>query len=149
MARTKVHSLVNEIVGKTVHEEFEHVQTVKITESAHAKLRALADFANRSKTPLAGDLLMAAIDDAIEALPNDPLSADEADKLRGVKRFGARDSGRLTDQYPIEGAPGLRDIVLERVQLYIEHDERERWQEQDRAAAVAVVPSSNGNGVAH
>jgi hypothetical protein len=142
--------MINDIVGKTVYEEFEHIQTVKITETAHARLRALADLANRSKTPLAGDLLMAAIDDAIEALPNDPLSRAEADKLRGIViKAGLKDVGRQIDQYPIEGSPGLRDIVLERADIYISHDEHLRWEEQERAAAAAAVSSSNGNGVAH
>jgi plasmid stabilization system protein ParE len=146
MSKTKVNTLVNDLMGRN-EEQRPHVQTIKITDIAHAKLRALADYANRNKTPLAADLLMAAIDDAIEALPNEPLSRVEADKLRGiVKKFGAV---RPVDQYPIEGSFGLRDIVLERADIYISHDERERWEEEDRAAAVAAVSSSNENGVAH
>jgi hypothetical protein len=136
MKVNNVRKMVYELLGKQDDQAPLHIQTVKITEAAHAKLRALGDVTSRSKTPLAADLLMAAIDDAIEALPNEPLDEATSDKLRGVVQKMGVD--------PL--APyGMRDIVLERVEAYISHDEHERWQKQQ--AVVSVDASSNG--VAH
>lgn len=144
MGKTKVHTLVSELWAKFAGER-SHVQTVKITEQAHARLRALADFADRSKTPLAGDLLMAAIDDAIEALPNEPLDEVTADKLRGVvEKRGVTRFELSGVVYDFPEPRGLRDIVLERAETYVEHD---RWQ-RESVASTEVQPS-NSNGVAH
>jgi hypothetical protein len=132
MARTKVHTLMNEIVGKSDYEQREHIQTVKITESSHAKLRALADLANRTKTALLADLVMAAIDDAIDALPNEPLEEAAADKLRGITAKAGID---------LFGPRGVRDCVIDRAEFYLSIDER--WGKED-AAVPADVSSSNG-----
>jgi hypothetical protein len=135
MAKSKVNALMNELISRN-EEQRPHVQTIKISESSHAKLRALADFANRNKTPLGADLLMAAIDDAIEALPNDPLEEAVSDKLRGITgKWGVDPS----EPY------GMRDIVLERAELYLAHDGHGNIIES--ISPVADVSSSNG--VAH
>ncbi len=49
-----------------------HQQTVKITQWAHMKLRALAEYSKQSKSSLAAELLVAAIEDALDAVPLDP-----------------------------------------------------------------------------
>lgn len=52
--------------------ELEHIQTVRIPQSVHHQLRALSEVTGHSKSALAGELLTAAIQDAIEALPDEP-----------------------------------------------------------------------------
>jgi hypothetical protein len=108
--------------------------TVKLPEDAYAKLRALVDLVGRPKTPLASEILVAAIDDFVEALPNEPLDQATSDKLRGVTAKKGID--------PLEPY-GMRDIVRERAEAYISHDDHQRWQKED-AAVSAAVPSSNG-----
>ncbi len=134
MRSNHVRKMVYELLGKQDDQAPLHIQTVKITEAAHAKLRALADMTARSKTPLAADLLMAAIDDAIEALPNEALDEAAADKLRGVtKRWGRSPVEFNGVTYDLEPR-GMRDIVLERADLYLVHDRNGRW---DAAEAVS------------
>jgi hypothetical protein len=130
MSGDNVRKMVDQILGKEDEQQLLHVQTVKISLEAHAKLRALADLTSRSKTPIAADLLMAAIDDAIEELPNDPLDEATSDKLRGI-----------TYKWGIElNAPrGLRDIVLERAYLLLDVEERDRWGKEKEE-----VVSQNG-----
>ena len=149
-----VRKLVYEFLGKSEDHLPEHIQTVKISATAHAKLRALSDLASgRSKTALAAELLMAAIDDAIEALPNELLDEATADKLRGVtiKRvmFGGEGGSFAYEGRTIEVPPEprtMREIVLERADLYLSHDEHERWEKQ---AAVSSGPESVSENGAH
>ena len=139
-----VRRLVYEFLDKPADMLPEHVQTVKISATAHAKLRALADFAGRSKTPLAAELLMAAIDDAIEALPNDPLDEATADKLRGItKKWGVShfESGGVTYDFQPRG---MREIALERADNYLSFDQLERDKE---GAELVAADSSQQNGV--
>jgi hypothetical protein len=145
MVATKVHVLVTELLGKTGYEEREHVQTVKITRTAHAKLRALADMSNQSKTALAADLLMAAIDDAVAALPNEPLDEGVADKLRGVSAplLGVSHFERGDTVYHLEPR-GIQDIVLERADNYLVHDQNEQDEKEDAQQASVVAASKNG-----
>ena len=49
--------------------EYFHMQSIKIPEVAHCKLLALAEYSRTSKSGLASELLIAALDDALEALP--------------------------------------------------------------------------------
>ena len=58
--------------GPEVKHDWTHTQTVKISQEAHHKLLVLAQVMGRSKSALAGDLLEAAIQDAVEALPTEP-----------------------------------------------------------------------------
>jgi plasmid stabilization system protein ParE len=142
MAGDNVRKMVYQFLGKEdEHPDF-HIQTVKITEQAHAKLRGLADITKRSKTPLAADLLMAAIDDAIEALPNDPLDEATADKLRGVVRKEGFSSFGDYEFHP----RGLRDIALERADLYLAAHDYEQLEKQN---AAAVSPDTAGKNGAH
>jgi hypothetical protein len=136
---------VRKIMFQSLGEEEElselHIQTVKITQAAHAKLRALSDLTKRSKTPLAADLLMAAIDDAIESLPNDPLDEATAYKLRGVvvlagSKFEA-DGGVFDPR-------GMRDIALERVDSYLAADRHEQWEKADAKRVAAEAVSQKG-----
>jgi hypothetical protein len=149
MQGNNVRTLVDEILGKPGDYLPEHVQTVKISATAHARLRALADLAGRSKTPLAADLLTAAIDDAIQALPNDPLDEAIADKLRGVtKRMGVAPGGSFqyeghTIEVPLE-ARSMRDIALERAHDYLDFDEQERERENEQVSMAASGASKNG-----
>jgi hypothetical protein len=48
------------------------MQSIKIPEEAHCKLLALAEYSRTSKSGLASELLIAALDDALEALPLEP-----------------------------------------------------------------------------
>jgi hypothetical protein len=142
MAGDNVRKMVYEFLGKEDEHQELHVQTVKITADAHAKLRALSELTNRSKTPIAGDLLIAAISDAIEELPNDPLDEATADKLRGVtQKWGLRSFG----DYDFEPR-GMRDIVLERADLLLAADDRERLEKEQADALVTVAPVGK-NGV--
>ena len=68
---SRVSELV-ESVDRVPPAEAIHQQTVKIPQWAHQKLRALAEYANRSKSSLAADLLVAAIEDALDAVPLEP-----------------------------------------------------------------------------
>jgi hypothetical protein len=155
MTGNNVRKMVYEFLDKPGDRLPEHIQTVKISATAHAKLRALADLvASQSKTPLAADLLTAAIDDAIEALPDDLLDEATADKLRGVigkkGMFGGKGGNFVDKGVNIEVPPEprtLREIVLERADTYLSLDEHERWEKEGAVVAVADVSSSNG--VAH
>jgi hypothetical protein len=149
MEGNNVRTLVDEILGKPGDYLPEHVQTVKISATAHARLRALADLAGRSKTPIAADLLTAAIDDAIQALPNDPLDEATADKLRGVtKRMGVPPGGKFVHEgYAIEfpmGPRSMREIALERADHYLDFDEQERERENEQVSMSASGASKNG-----
>jgi hypothetical protein len=152
MTGNNVRKMVYEFLDKPGDRLPEHVQTVKISATAHAKLRALADLvASRSKTPLAADLLTAAIDDAIEALPDDLLDEGTADKLRGVTgskgMFGGKGGNLVYNGVNVEVPPEprtMREIVLERADFYLSHDEHERWEKESAVVAVANVSSSNG-----
>ena len=138
-----VRKLVFEFLGKPTDMLPEHIQTVKISATAHAKLRALADFAGRSKTPLAGDLLMAAIDDAIEALPNEPLDEATADKLRGVtQKVGLAEFSSGDTTYVLQPNT-MREIALERADNYLSFDQLERDKEPVESV---VAGSSKQNG---
>jgi hypothetical protein len=140
-----VRKLVFEFLGKPADMLPEHVQTVKISATAHAKLRALADFAGRSKTPLAADLLMAAIDDAIEALPNEPLDEATADKLRGVtQRWGLSELEDGDTTYVFHPNT-MREIALERADNYLSFDEQQR----DKEAVESVAADSSKQNGAH
>lgn len=138
-----VRKLVYEFLDKSLDHLPEHVQTVKISATAHAKLRALADLAGRSKTPLAANLLMAAIEDAIEALPNDPLDEATADKLRGItQKMGVHSitiGGVLYDQ-----PRTMREIALERADNYLALDELDR---DEALVESASADGSKQNGV--
>jgi L-alanine-DL-glutamate epimerase-like enolase superfamily enzyme len=152
MAGDNVRKMVYEFLGKPGDRLPEHVQTVKITATAHAKLRALADLvASRSKTPLAADLLMAAIDDAIEALPDEMLDEATADKLRGVYggkvMFGGNGGTFAYEGVTVEVPPEprtMREIVLERADLYLSHDEHERWEKETATASSSELAKQNG-----
>jgi hypothetical protein len=134
MQGNNLRKLVDRSLGAQVDTGAGHSMTVKLPEDAYAKLRALVDLVGRPKTPLASEILVAAIDDFVEALPNEPLDEATSDKLRGViAKMGAD---------PL--APyGMRDIVRERAEAYISHDDHQRWEKED-AAVSAAAPSSNG-----
>jgi hypothetical protein len=149
MNGNNVRTLVDDILGKPGDYLPEHIQTVKISATAHARLRALADLSGRSKTPLAADLLTAAINDAIQALPNDALDEVTADKLRGVtKRMGVPPGGSFVyEGHTIEvpmGPRSMREIALERADQYLDFDEQERERENEQVSVAASGASKNG-----
>jgi hypothetical protein len=74
-------------------------QTIKITEESHAKLQALATLTKQTKSELASSLLQAAINDALEAMPESNMPVQEGDDIiladgvtwRGVAKYIAED----------------------------------------------------------
>ncbi len=71
MQTTRVNNLLRRLREEPAPDAI-HTQTVKITERSHQKLRAMSELYGRHKTGLANELLMAAIDDAIEMLRSEP-----------------------------------------------------------------------------
>ena len=134
MAGENLRRLVDRSLGTQVDSGTDHAMTVKIPEATYAKLRALVNVVGRAKTPLASDILVAAIDDFIEALPNDPLDEAMVDKLRGVSK---------TSSVQHFGDIGLRDLVLWMAKGYGLVDQQERWDKETAAASSEPV-SQNG-----
>jgi hypothetical protein len=66
----RVNGLVQRLLDAPLP-EYQHVQTVKIGQQSHMLLRELARVTGRTKTELAAELLQAAIEDAVQALPNE------------------------------------------------------------------------------
>jgi hypothetical protein len=116
MSGNNVRALVAEFFGKEdgPNRPRLHIQTVKISEYAHADLRALAQLSERSKTALASDLLMAAIKDAFEALPNDALDDDTVKKILGIKAA----SGDWRHDLK-----GMRDVAREFSRIFFDQDQ--------------------------
>jgi hypothetical protein len=135
MVGNNVRALMQEFLDTPGDPLPEHVQTVKISGTAHAKLRALAHMVGRSKTSLASELLTAALNDAVETLPNDPLDVVTRDRLLGVVAKGGDETTPL---------PGMRDLFFEIVENYFELDRQEREQEQ---LAIAAPAAAGRNGV--
>lgn len=72
MAGENLRKLVDRSLGTGVSDLGpEHAMTVKLSQLTYAKLRALVELVGRPKTPLASEILEAAIDDFIEALPDE------------------------------------------------------------------------------
>jgi len=67
-------------------QDFTHQQTIKIPEKAHQKLVVLAEFTKQTKSELASALLVAAIDDALDSLPEDDIEGFDGTTLRDLAR---------------------------------------------------------------
>jgi hypothetical protein len=139
MSGKNLSNLLSSVLGvREPESEPEHVTTVKISKSTHARLRAIAELAGRSKSAFAAELLTVAIEDFIEALPNEPVDQATQDKILGVsKRYGKFEPESL----------GILDLVLRRAEDHLSLDEHERREEQ---SAVGDMPQAHKqNGVAH
>ena len=69
---SRVAKLVERLRKSPTTADLFHMQSVRISEESHQKLIALSRVMGSTKSALAGELLEAAIDDAIGALPNEP-----------------------------------------------------------------------------
>jgi hypothetical protein len=94
----KVRGLVSRLL-ETAPADYEHIQTVKIGERQHQMLRALAEFTGRSKTAIAGELLGAAIEDALDSLPTELLEGAIGVKTGEAMTLQAMVRGRAESFY--------------------------------------------------
>jgi hypothetical protein len=102
----KLRGLVGRLL-ETPPPDYEHVQTVKIGERQHQMLRALAEFTGRSKTALAGELLAAAIEDALDSLPVEVIGGGAITSVTTgepatIQAFVRARAGALYDQLLLE-----------------------------------------------
>jgi predicted DNA-binding protein len=107
--QNKVRTLVGKII---LGREYIHVQTVKISQEHHHRLMALTSLSDRTKTALGADLLEAAIDDAIEALPDDVRQRVKHEASESYRRF-------LWQQKPV---PAIEAITPEYA-AHLEHQQ--------------------------
>ncbi len=80
-----IAKLVSRLMQQEPITDYIHQQTVKIPEKSHQKLIALARVTSQTKSELASALLEAAIDDAIEAVPEDDLPGYNLTLRQAVK----------------------------------------------------------------
>jgi plasmid stabilization system protein ParE len=116
----KVRGLANKLV-ETPAADYEHIQTVKIGQRQHQMLRALAEYTGRSKTSLAADLLMAAVEDAIDSLPDEPVQGLVSDaepvtvqavvRGRGVELYELF----LVEKHEDDDLPPVRSAIMRRL----------------------------------
>jgi hypothetical protein len=99
---------VRTLVGKLLYggPECIHQQTVKINERHHHMLKELVGLSDTNKTTLASQLLEAAIEDAVEALPDD--------KSAGSGRLVAGVSVSLREQVKRQAEAAYRDFLEHR-----------------------------------
>lgn len=111
--------------------DYMHLQSVNIPERTHQQLRALSEITGHTKSALAAGLLVAALEDALEALPSEPMPGvfmpdRELDLL-------AQERGEVAEMKPAS----LRDIVRKRAdELYRELLDQHHLEEQERGNAV-------------